>query len=231
MYHGVLMQTIDPAYAHQLHEDGLRPYSQCVFQEGKKSIWQINTLCQEAHDKIIAPVYSDSFSHFEISHNKEEVWIEDKHLETTKIQEMIDRYYFGDCSRTVDIQFLTPTAFKQAGKYVFYPDIGLIYQSLINRFNQFAEKEMITGEETFEDIVKNTEIISYRLHSVSFPLEGVKIPSFLGTIKIRIHGPAPLVNLSHLLLHFGRFSGVGIKTALGMGKMDVKERGRKIDRP
>ena len=32
-----------------------------------------------------------------------------------------------------------------------------------------------------------------------------------------------MVNVAHMLAHFGEFSGVGIKTGLGMGALSVRE--------
>ena len=39
-----------------------------------------------------------------------------------------------------------------------------------------------------------------------------------------------LVNLVHLLLRYGEYSGAGIKTAIGMGKIQMSERGTEGDR-
>ena len=39
-------------------------------------------------------------------------------------------------------------------------------------------------------------------------------------------GPQQMVNLMHMLLHFGTYSGVGIKTAMGMGGFQIEERKR-----
>ena len=64
---------------------------------------------------------------------------------------------------------------------------------------------------------------------MKFHLEGVKIASFMGSITIKIGGPQSLVNLVHLLMYFGEYSGVGIKTAIGMGKISVVENKKRGD--
>ena len=231
LLHGVLMERIHPAYAEELHQDGMRPYSQYVYKKADKNIWEINTLTKKAGDQLLLPIQSDDFTGFTLLHNHEKITIAEKHEEARSIDDLINTYYFGECSRYLNLQFVTPTAFRQAGKYVFYPDIALIYQSLINRFNQFAEGQVITLEDTWEDLCANTDIVSYRLKSIPFPLEGVSIPSFMGTICMRVRGPLPMVNLVHLMFHYGEYSGVGIKTALGMGKIEVieKERRKHLD--
>jgi len=71
-------------------------------------------------------------------------------------------------------------------------------------------------------------VIRYDLKSVSFSLEGVKIPSFIGKITIKLHGTDTMANFVNMLFEFGEYSGVGIKTSLGMGYMKIiNEGGRK----
>ena len=55
-------------------------------------------------------------------------------------------------------------------------------------------------------------------------MEGIRIPAFLGTVTLKIDGPQQMVNLIHLLLRFGEFSGVGIKCAMGMGAIELLEK-------
>lgn len=66
-----------------------------------------------------------------------------------------------------------------------------------------------------------SHIIAYKLKSVKFSMEGITIPSFMGSLTIRISGPQQLVNLAWMLADFGRYSGVGIKTSIGMGSMEI----------
>ena len=59
-----------------------------------------------------------------------------------------------------------------------------------------------------------------------FHLEGTSIPAFMGHMEVHINGPQPLVNLIHLLLRYGEYAGVGIKTAMGMGAMRITDKGK-----
>ena len=83
------------------------------------------------------------------------------------------------------------------------------------------------SEDTLEQLTNSTEIVDYNLRSLRFGLEGVRIPSFLGKIRIRIHGSQTMINFANLLFHFGNYSGIGIKTALGMGSVRITEQRRK----
>ena len=60
-----------------------------------------------------------------------------------------------------------------------------------------------------------------------FHLEGIKIPSFVGNITLKINGTRQFVNLINMLCEFGVYSGVGIKTAIGMGSIGVSQKSGK----
>lgn len=227
LFQGVLMEQINKDYANKMHEDGLHPYSQKLKYEGDKLIWQINTMNQEAYEEIILPLQKEEFNKIELKHNNLELAIKGKKISGISYQNMINKYYFGECSRYVRIRFTTPTSFKRAGNYVFYPDMSLIYNSLMNKYDTFAQGATIRTEEILEQLVEYSEIAKYNLRSVMFHMEGVRIPAFMGEVLVKIKGPQPLVNLIHLLLQYGTYSGVGIKTAMGMGALEIIENQKK----
>ena len=228
MMQGVLMEKIDPAYADYLHITGAHPYSQYVQTcEGDGVLWTVNALSEEAEQNIIMPLLEDKDSTFLLSHREEALQIISRQTRAVSYDELVQRYYFGNNDRTLTLQFLTPTSFKQSGKYCIFPSIRLIFQSLMMRYDAGAEQSSIFSEELVEEFGQYAEITDYRLKSVRFPMEGVKIPSFIGECSIRIRGPQQLVNVAHMLAQFGRYSGVGIKTGIGMGALDVKRNSRK----
>lgn len=229
VFQGILMEQIDPLYGEILHFNGLKPYSQNIHYEGDELIWEINSLNEQASVELIAPLKLDSFQKLEMKHDNKELIIKEKRETSDTYQDFVDRYYFKDGNRRVRIQFLSPVSFKQNGRYLFYPDIRLIFQSLMMRFDSFADNLSVCSEEVLEQLADNTHVTGYNLKSVRYHLEGTSIPAFIGKIEIYINGPQPLVNLVHLLLRYGEYSGIGIKTAMGMGAMKVinKEKGEK----
>lgn len=226
LFHGILMEQVDPGYGEILHLNGLKPYSQSLHYEADKLIWEINTLNERASKELIEPLNAESFQKIEIKHDKQELEILEKREVTDTCQDFVNRYYFQNGNRRVHIQILSPTSFKQSGRYVFYPDIRLIFQSLMMKFDTFVNDFSVYSEEVLEQLVDNTHIIGYNLKSVRFHLEGTSIPAFIGHMEVRIDGPQPLVNLVHLLLRYGEYSGVGIKTAMGMGAMRITDKGK-----
>ena len=50
---GVLLKSIDEEYAEKMHQQGYHPYSQYIEKGSTSSKWIINTLNEEAYNKII----------------------------------------------------------------------------------------------------------------------------------------------------------------------------------
>jgi CRISPR/Cas system endoribonuclease Cas6 (RAMP superfamily) len=57
----------------------------------------------------------------------------------------------------------------------------------------------------------------YQLRSQAFPIEGRLVYGFSGSQRLTFYGYDMLKRLQGLLAIFAEFSGIGIKTALGMG--------------
>ena len=99
---------------------------------------------------------------------------------------------------------------------------------MIQKYDAVRAQTEIAEDDLLEDLQRFISVIGYNLRSTFFSVEGVTIPSFTGTLLLKISGPQQLVNLVHLLLRFGTYSGVGIKTAMGMGALQLIEK-RKDD--
>jgi CRISPR-associated endoribonuclease Cas6 len=134
-------------------------------------------------------------------------------------KELIKEFYENKCSRYLELSFKTPTSFKRDGKYVIYPDLSLIYGSLMRKFSAASEEFNMYDEDTLEELVTQSEIVRYRLQTIPFPLEKTNITGFIGNICIHIKGPETMARYVRMLAKFGEFSGVGIKTGMGMGAM------------
>lgn len=102
-----------------------------------------------------------------------------------------------------------------------------MYQSCMNKYDAVMKDESMIDEETLEQLCENSRVIRYDLKSVPFHLEGIKIPAFIGKITIKLTGTQTLANFAHLLLQFGTYSGIGIKTAIGMGAVKILDEGRR----
>lgn len=222
---GVIMEHIEEEYAEILHQSNLKPYSQCVVKQDDKRIWYIRTVTQEAYKKMIIPL--SQLNEFEIKNGQIHVNIVRRNFETHAENELLKEFYEIPANRFLNLTFQTPTAFKSNGKYVFYPDIRMIYQSLMMKYTASSEEMDMIDEDTLEQLTQNSEIVRYHLRSMSFPLEGVNIPGFVGSIRLKIKGTGTMARYARMLMKYGQYSGVGIKTAMGMGAIRLMEQGEK----
>ncbi len=221
LFHGYLMEVLTPTFAKTCHEDGYKPFTQYIVKSEDESnwLWSINTLNDESEELIIKPFLNGNIKEVELKNKSAYFNIEGvKEDESVDYNTLVRNFYLNNSTlRNRRLTFITPCSFKSKDDYVFYPDLKLIYQSLMNKFDSFAGNMSIKDEEVLNHLSQYTKITSYRLRSTLFHLEGVKIPSFMGEIFVRINGPETLANLANLLLYFGNWAGVGIKTSLGMG--------------
>lgn len=222
---GVIMEHIEEEYAEILHQSNLKPYSQCVVKQDDKRIWYIRTLTQEAYKKMIIPL--SQLNEFEIKNGQIHANIVRRNFESRAENELLKEFYEIPANRFLNLTFQTPTAFKSNGKYVFYPDIRMIYQSLMMKYTASSEEMDMIDEDTLEQLTQNSEIVRYHLRSMSFPLEGVNIPGFVGSIRLKIKGTDTMARYARMLMKYGQYSGVGIKTAMGMGAIRLIEQGEK----
>ncbi|MCR4440863.1 MAG: CRISPR system precrRNA processing endoribonuclease RAMP protein Cas6 [Peptococcaceae bacterium] len=226
LFHGILMERVERSYAAHLHESGLKPFSQFLGcgEGGKTWVWIVNTLTEQAWQGIGEPLLKDDLTELIIKDKDLKLVIKDK-KETPPVtyRELTRKFYLEQTPRRiVKIRFLTPCSFKSANQYMIFPDLALIYQSLMNKYDAFADDFSLKNEEALRHLSQNTRIRNYSLRSTSYSLEGIKIPSFIGKLELVISGPETMVSLANLLFSYGEWSGLGIKTALGMGAMGIE---------
>ena len=98
----------------------------------------------------------------------------------------------------------------------------------MNKYDAAVRDEGMIDDDTLEQLCEYTQIVRYDLKSVMFSLEGVRIPSLIGNITLKISKTQTMANFARLLFQFGTFAGVGIKASLGMGCIKIlEERGNK----
>ena len=222
--HGVLMDQIDEGYAAELHLQQVHPYSQCLLTEGDRKYWCIRTLDQRAYENIILPMMR--VNGFELNKGSIHADVGSRTCRTLEKNALLEEFYDGRGLRCFDLEFQTPTAFKSGGRYVFYPDLMLLYQSLMNRYTLSSADMEMRDPDTLEQMVQGSEVLRYRLQTVPFPMEGVTVTGFKGTLRIRLKGTDTMARYIRLLMRFGEFSGVGIKTGIGMGAIRYMEIGK-----
>ena len=222
LFHGFLMESISKEYADRLHGSSLHPFSQHLDFSPGGPFWVVNCLNEEARDKIIFNCLM-RINDIELKKISQTLHIEERVYKEVSSKELTDRFYGEDSSRYTTLHFITPTAFKQNGRYLFFPDLRCIYQSLMNKYDASDSTESMFDEDTLEELYKGSEISRYDIKSTLFHLEGVRIPSYIGKITIKVNGTQTMANFARMLFEFGKYSGIGIKTSIGMGAYRIIE--------
>lgn len=222
MLQSVLMENVYEPYVDKLHLPFFNPFSQYCFIDYDGSIvWQVNALNNEAAKFLIDPV--SKIESFKLKNLNESFFVIKKTIETLEVDRLFDSLR-NETKSAYCIRFVTPTAFKSKGEYVIIPDVRLIFQNLLMHYNQIYAGSNEIDNETINYIAAHTKVTSYNLRSRYFSRtanSSDKIPGFYGSLKIYVSGPQSLRGLVSLLLNFGEASGIGIKTSMGMGGMQL----------
>ena len=212
-FYSCLLSLLPEEYVEQLHEQRETPISQCLYKEKTDTLWRISLLDDTA-DSVVSPILSslDSLSlaigRIDLDKLQEKAFSAEELIGTARAIES-DRYF--------SLCFLSPTAFKQGGRYTVLPEKELILQSLMKKWNAAFPSYPLEDADAFQMLAEGIRISDFNLRTTRFSLKDNKIPGFIGTMSLDTHLSAPLLELWKLWISFAPYSGLGIKTALGMG--------------
>lgn len=224
LFHGWLMEKINPEYADFLHRSELKPFSQYIEKTKDQAVWHISALDHTAYEEIILPFLEQKPEHIEIKGKNTVFRIESIELTDSydSYKKLADLYYIDpQPARMLSLNIVTPVSFRSRGEYQIFPTLSLIYQNLINRWNSLADQLSLEEKNLAQLLASYSFISKYRLESRYFPLEKIFIPAFAGRINIKISAPSPMVSLINMLFHYATLAGIGIKTSLGMGGVKI----------
>ena len=218
--HGALMDMVGPITAEKLHQEGLRPFSQYIYYDKNRSayFWRISSLNKATFDAVLEPVLQHGEDLFLKQKWYAVCLMEKKIVSQTSYEKMADEVFLSDeLYAGCEIGFLTSAGFKSEDHYVIFPQTNLLFQSLINRWNGFSSALKLDDEKAFQHLGEHSYISRYDLRMMPFHVGGGKIPAFNGRLEMRFTGNQTMRRLMALLMKYANYSGVGIKTALGMG--------------
>lgn len=219
-FYSWLLTQIPDAYALSLHDQGEKPISQYLYRNraSDSDIWVVNLLSAEAAEIFRDPLESAT----EIPLHTGKIRLE---LHSKNVWSAVQLASFArekEFSRRKNVQFLTPTAFKSEGRYAIFPQEKWLVQTLILKWNQTFPEMPLDDQDAVAALERGIKITDYALRSTRYPLKNIKIPGFIGNVTFESHLAVPMEEIWQLLLYFATFSGVGIKTTLGMGAVYVE---------
>lgn len=213
--YGAWMALLQPEQADFLHETHLM--NQYLVPDGKSSaVLTINLLTEEAVDWLV-PLLQKTHEYFLTKYNCT-LTAGQPLIHTYRENELVSPFFTSlQVPKRIILHLLTPTTFKTNHRYAVFPTPELILHSAATKWNALGLSVSVDDEEAICQLMEHTVITGYRLSSTYYHLKDAYIQSFTGNLTLSIHGPEPLTRLFGMLMHGLRFTGLGIKTSLGMG--------------
>ena len=216
--HGALMEMLGKEWGNVLHEMTVRPFHQYLFfhKQRKVFIWRVGVVDDALFDalsEILEP------RKLYIKRHECDLYLSDPTLlaETTFDTLAAQAFTTDRLPYGCRLMLHTPTTCKHDGAYDVFPDLNRIFYGLDNKWNIFSE-ELRLEQEGLETVLGNAcRIGKYELRSALFSLEGSRINGYEGMIQLSFRGNEMTRRIVMLLLMWASFTGIGIKTALGMG--------------
>lgn len=222
--HGWLMNHLDEKFATELHQTGMNPLSLQVAHDGESVSFIINLLTGKACSEIEPLIMDDSLDRIYINGGSQhEFEIAEKSVAEMNESGLSRIFYGSDCSNVFKLKVMTPMAFKTHGTYMFLPDIRLLFQNLMNKFNNAFEKDEDIDRDLLDEICSKVEVAAFNIKSRRFYLHKSYVNGFHGYLTLVCHGSQTLSNYIAMLLKFAEYSGIGVKTSMGMGAVRILE--------
>lgn len=223
LFHGFLIKALPPDMAEMLHSSRLRPFSQYVLpQPGQVLHWVIGMWDTEIAGHIVQAVLP--LTRIELQQKGLTLEVTGTQRFVQSEQEYFRRFFAaGAPCRRYELEFLTPCTHRQDGRYALFPSPDLIVHSISKRYSAYTQDVSIDDPLAMEQIARHMRIVRYSLRTAVYFLEDTKITGYTGRITLVISGPEQLARLAGALLSFAEYSGIGIKTALGMGAVKIKQ--------
>lgn len=225
LFHAAFLELLPSSVVGQLHQQSLKPWSQYLYKEKEEIVWVVTALNDDMGVLLETVLLNHLPQSWVLRQKNVQVTLKNEAKIETKTVQQISEYHFCTeqlCRRYL-LRFVTPTTFKTEGSHVLFPTTDLLMNSLLQRWDAFSDDLSIGDDSVREHLKTHVQIRNYRLSSASFSVDNAWIKGFQGTLDLYISGPDALVRLAGLLLEYARFSGVGVKTALGMGGVILGE--------
>ena len=211
---GAMMKAISSDYAAKLHISGYHPYSVYVFPYGSGFVIRVSALNDEAKQILRGMC---SLSRIKLYGADEPMLITDR-----KPYDPIDVCELGSelSGKGCRIEFVTPAMIKTGGRPTARPDIPAYFYSVIQKYNAFEQKEIAYSD--FLDAWNNSELRDYELRSERYNVSGHIFPGMTGFCDIIFPKNEEQKSLLCRMLSYASYCGVGGKTGMGMGGIDVQ---------
>ena len=218
--YAALLEQGTARFAERVHADQITPISQFL-TGGKNPVWTVSLLGESCEEELI-PVL-ERLDRLTLEREGVQLRISGKECSRIADVEELFRLARRD-SEECRLHIVTPAAFKQRGQYQILPTPELVIGNLVRKWNGCITECPIedTDGEGVAALGAGLRWKWFDLHSGTYRLKGNAIPGFVGELVVEHRMSGFHGQLADALLLFSGYSGLGIKTALGMGGVKVE---------
>lgn len=219
--HGMLMEQFSPEWQEFLHNGTVHSFSQWIEVKNRELfIWHVCSI-----DDDLSAELDTIFSEKQIwhcSHKDCDFQVTDIQRKAMSFAEYMKPFFLSDkAPNWISMVFQTPCTHKVQKRYAIFPSVDLIANSLRSRICTTFPDFALAEDEVMDQVLMNTRISRYHLNSSVYHLEGASVTGYQGSLEIHFDGPDALRRLCCVLFGMAEWTGVGIKTSLGMGGCTV----------
>jgi CRISPR-associated endoribonuclease Cas6 len=133
----------------------------------------------------------------------------------SKLTDYYSLVVYSPTMNEIELKFLSPTSFKQKQGIQTFPLPKLVFNSLLRKWNHFAPFEL-----HFPEIEWTSLVSAYDLKTHALRLEGGAEIGCQGWVRYLFLDPEQ-ARIASILANFAFYSGVGRKTTMGMGQIQL----------
>lgn len=212
--HGFLMKILLKEETDRLHKTGeVRPYSMYLTEENKYNVLHLQTLNEEAYHMVEALLLQKEISIYGMQ-NKIKI-----HSMETKSMTTLQKLQKRPIQEEFTITFITPATYKKENLYCNWYHLGRLLSSVVKKLNYYEGLDYDIKE--IWGIEESVRLLDYKLESCCYKIMHKSLFGFKGKVHLKIIKTADIQTLN-MILNYASYSGVGAKTALGMGGVFIQ---------
>jgi CRISPR-associated endoribonuclease Cas6 len=215
--HGMLLQwfaNADQELAEHLHQAEHPPFTIVAKPQNRQQLQVRLTVLQP---ELLSPLLWGLCPYL-----GQEVLVMDVPCQMTPQVQIVASNSYGKLAQvspqdSLELEFITPTSFKQKDCIQTFPLPELVFGSLLRRWNVFAPEDL-----RFDEIDWKGMIARYEMHSSAMKMHSDELGG-QGWVKYHFADSEQLA-IATVLAHFATFAGVGRKTTMGMGQAHLRSK-------
>lgn len=213
--HGYLMNRIPQELAAAYHSNALRPYALYLCPAASDGT-QIGLLSILREDAAVIAEELTAAKHIPIGGMKTPL--------RCTVQES-EQYYLRDVVQVLTgnrlrLRFLSPAVYKLNSQPCCFPDLPRLFHSVLEKMALF--EGVVVSEEAFRQALAALRITDWQLSHSPFLITGRSQQGMHGMIECILPQDEALSRLIKTVFVYAQFCGVGARTAMGMGGVQIE---------